>query len=339
MNFMQRHIVILMGMVIGLLSGCSSTLYVTNYPSFFNSNTTYSSIAVADVKNNVEEDRYTRQLNADVVSGLRENGYYHVADYTHENLTDSGLIAHLRETESADLAVFSTVTDYGENYDYHIETETKEEIYDAVDEDGYTLYDEDGDPIVDHVEQYEVEYTVHERTSYADMSVIVIDVNSGNTVYNSVREGSCYEEVYNPDNFSSTNHARWCALDKAVASEVYQICPTSERVSVDDDDVLGIYRYDEKEDWDEGDKFDINDKMKLVFWFPSAAYFNTFRFDIVFGSEDTVLVSDSIYWEGNKKSFEYDIASLVEAASGERKFKIRLWNGNRIAFDRKFKVK
>ncbi|MBO4351746.1 MAG: hypothetical protein J6A01_12505 [Proteobacteria bacterium] len=339
MKTTRRHIEILMGLAIGLLSGCSSTLYVTNYPSFFNSNSTYGSIAVADVKNNVQHERYTRQLNADVVNGLKDNGYYAVADYTHENLTDSELISHLRENEVADLAVFSTVTDYGENYDHHIETETKEEVYYAVDEDGYTLYDDNGDPIVDHVEQYEVEYTVFERTSYADMSVIVVDVNSGDAVYNSIREGSCYEEAYDPDNFSSTNHGRWCALDKAVASEVYQICPTFESVRVDDDNVLRIYRNNGKKGWEQSVKFDINDKMKLVFWFPNKAYYNTFTFDIVYGSEDTVLVSDSIYWEGNEKNFEYDMTSLVGAANGERKFKIRLWNGKRVAFDKKIKVK
>ena len=327
-----------MGLAIGLLSGCGSTLYVTNYPSFFNSDSTYRSIAVAEVRNNVEEYRYTRQLNADVVNGLRENGYYAVADYTRENLTDNELLSHLRENEVTDLAVLSTVTEYGENYGHHIETETKQEVYYAVDEDGNTLYDDYGDPIIDHTEEYEVEYPVFERTSYANMSVIVVDVPTGNSLYSSIRDGSCYEEAYDPHDFSSTNSARWCALDKAVASEIYQICPTFESVRVDDDDVLGIYRYSNKGEWEKKVKFDINDKMKLVFWFPKAAYYNTFTFDIVYGKEDTVLVSDSIYWEGSNKTFEYDIESLVNASNGERKFKIRLWNGKRIAFDKKIKV-
>ena len=329
----------MMVIAILLFSGCTSTLYVTNYPGFFRDENTYGSIAVAEVKNDVHYGRYTRQLNADLVNGLYNNGYYYVKDYTNENFSDSELVSHLRENNVADLAVFSTLTNYGENYDQHTETKTQTREYYAVDEDGYTLYDANGDPIIDHTEEYEVEYTVYERTTFADMSVIVVDVKTGNNVYNSVRENSCYEEVYNPRNFSSKSSARWCALDRVVANEIYQIAPTFESISVRDDDVLEIYRYDQKKGWEEKTKFAADDKMKLVFWFPKAAYYNTFKFDIVYGDDDTELASSSIYWDGNTQSFEYDIASLVSASNGAEKFKIRLWNNKRVAFSKTIKVK
>lgn len=334
-----KRIGLLLGIGTVLLSGCgTTTLYVTNYPGFFSDTSTYDSIAVAAVNNDVQPGRYTRQLNSDVVGGLRNNGFYHVADYTRENMSDSELLSTLRSAGDADLAVFSTVTDYGEQRSERIETRTEEEIIYAVDEEGYTLYDDNGDPIVDHIRKYDVEYPVFERTSYADMSVIVIEVQSGNSLYNSVRHGSCYEEALDPRDMSSHESARWCALDRAVASEIYQICPTFDSVTVDEDDVMGIYRLDEEKGWQEETKFSMNDKMKLVFWFPKAAYYNTFKFDVVYG-DDVVVLSDSVYWEGSKKAFEYDIQSLVEAANGERKFTIRLWNKKKIAFTKKIKVK
>lgn len=335
-----KRIGLLLGIGTVLLSGCgTTTLYVTNYPSFFSDTSTYDSIAVAAVNNDVQPGRYTRQLNSDVVGGLRQNGFYDVADYTRENMSDSELLSTLRSAGDADLAVFSTVTDYGEQRSERIETRTEEEIIYAVDEDGYTLYDDNGDPIVDHIRKYDVEYPVFERTSYADMSVIVIEVQSGNSLYNSVRHGSCYEEALDPRDMSSHESARWCALDRAVASEIYQICPTFDSVTVDEDDVMGIYQWNPKKDkWEESSKFYPGETMKLVFWFPKAAYYNTFKFDIVDGNEN-VIASDSLYWEGSQKTFEYDIQSLVDAANGETKFAIRLWNGNKIAISKKIKVK
>ena len=338
MSNIRQHLKLLLGIAICLLSGCSATLNVVNYPGFFSSSDTYSSVAVANVVNNVDGYSYTNQLNADIVNGLRKNGYYSVSDYTHENATDEELLINLSENNSADLAIFSTLTDYGENYDSHIETETKEEVYYALDEDGYTIYDDYGNPVVDHVEEYEVEHTVYERTSYASMTVIIIDMETGAAVYDNSKDGSCYEEYTDYPMFSSEDSGRWCAIDKAVAKQIYQICPTYEQVTVDKDEVLGIYRHGD-EGWEEETKFGISDQMKLAFWFPKAAYYNTFKFDIVYGSDDIVVASEHVYWEGKKLSFDYDIADLVDASNGAEKFTIRLWNGKNIAFDKTIKVK
>ena len=331
---------LILGVSTALLSGCSSQtkLYVNNYPGFFSGTNSYESIAVAGVSNDVQPGRYTRQLNSDVVNGLRKNGFYTVADYTREDMSDSELLSSLRASEEAELAVFSTVTDYGEQRNERIETRKEEEVIYAVDRDGNTLYDDDGNAIIDHVNKYDVEYPVFERTSYADMSVTVVDVQSGNSLYNSVRHGSCYEEALDPRDMSSHESARWCALDKAVASEIYQICPTFDVIYVDEDNILGIYRLDAEEGWQEDTTFKMGDKMQLVFWFPKDAYFNTFKFDIVYG-DDVVLLSDQIYWEGKQQAFEYDVQSLVEGANGEQRFTIRLWNGKNIAFTKKFKVR
>ncbi len=344
----QGHIIMISRLFrIGLLSaaisgtamGCTTTLYVTNYPGFFTNTSTYESMAVAAVENSVEPGRYTRQLNADIVNGLVNNGFYRVVDYTREDMSDSQVLASLRETNSSDLVVFSTLSNYGEEHSKRIETRTETNTIYKTDEEGYTIYDDNGNPVIDHIEEYQVDYPVFERTSYADMFVNVVEVGSGNIVYNSTRHGSCYEEAENPHHMSPPNSARWCAIDRAVSSEIYQICPTSEAIRVREKDVLQIYRYDEKDGWTESTKFYPGDVMKLQFWFPNSAYYNTFRFDIVYGRDDTVVISDAIYWEGNVQTFEYEISSIAESLNGEDEFRVRLLNNNHVAISKDIKIK
>ena len=103
---------------------------------------------------------------------------------------------------------------------------------------------------------------------------------------------------------------------------------------------MGIYRYNnEEEKWEDTSKFKLDDKMRLVFWFPRVAYYNTFKFDIVYDDDDKVIVSDTLYWSGSYLTFDYNIAPMVEAANNADSYRIRLWNGNRIAFEKKIKVK
>ena len=322
--------------------GCTSTLYVTNYPSFFSAPDSYQSLAVASVENSYEPKRYVRGLNQSLVSKLYENGFYLVRDYTKTRMSDGELLSELHNSGASDLAVFSTLTSYGESYDSRVETRQESQDIYLVDEDGHYVYDEDGNAIIDHTETYDVEYTVYERTASADLYVEVIDVDSGRSLYSKNRHGSCYEEAEHPDYMSSDADARWCAFNSALDSEVYQICPTYEAISVRDSDVMKIYRVDEMSDEKtrkEEDVFHPGDTMEIVVWFPKAALYNNFSYDIIHGDEDEVITQEDIYWDGYTRRTTYSIDDLRNAAGGMGKFTIRLWNGNRVAFEKKIKVK
>ncbi len=323
---------ILVGLTMGLQAGCSyTTLHVMNYPSFFRNEQDYQSMAVARVQNSVQPGRFTRELSAGLVSKMYDNGYYDVADYTHEAVSDEQLIAHLSNNTDTELVTFSTVVDYGERWDEHTETRTETRTYYEEDEEGNEI---------EYTEEYKVKYPVYERTTYADTSVIVLDVQSGRTVYNSVRNGQCYEESEDPGNMSSPMSALWCAFDRSLSSEVYQISPTYDSVRVDAEEVLKVYRVDSENKWVRTTDFGPNDTMAISFGFPSAAIYNYFKYDIVYGDDETVIASDSMYWKGgNRKVFQFDIASFLENSGGVKKYTIRLWNGKRVAFTRKIKVK
>lgn len=336
---MRKQFGLIFGIGTILLTGCSQTLLdVRSYPTFFSSSNSYGSIAVAGAENYVEPDRYTGKLSSELIKGLQNNGYYAVIDYSHEKIDDSEMLAQLRDTSTADLALFSTLTDYGENYNYYIETETRERIIYAVDENGSTLYDDQNNAVIDHVEKYIVEHPVYEKTSHAALSVIIVDVKTGQAVYDAVKQKTCYEKSYNEDDISYEDAGRWCALSKAIDDHLHQICPNKEKVTANHDEILNIYRSSDNENWEKETKFNINDKMRLTFSFPEQAYYNTFTFDIVYGG-DNILTYENLYWEGQEFVFEYDIASLVKDSNGESKYTIRIWNGDHIAFDKTIKVK
>ncbi len=323
--------IVLAGLM-GLEAGCSiTTLNVMNYPTFFGNEEDYHSMAVAPVQNSVQPGRFTRELSAGLVSKMYNNGYYDVADYTHEDVSDNQLIAHLSNNTDTELVTFSTVVDYGERWDEHTETRTETRTYYEEDEEGNEI---------EYTEEYKVKYPVYERTTYADTSVIVVDVQSGNRVYNSVRNGTCYEEAEDPHDMSSPMSALWCAFDRSLSSEVYQISPTYDSVRIDPEEVMKVYRVESESKWERTTDFGPNDMMAISFWFPSAAIYNYFKFDIVYGDDDKVIASEKMYWNGgNRKVFQFDLAAFVENTGGVKKYTIRLWNGKRVAFTRKIKVK
>ena len=243
-----KYGLILAGLTLALQAGCSTQprLVVVNYPGFFGHEQDYQSMAVAPVQNSVQPGRFTRELSAELMRKMYNNGYYDVADYTHEDVSDNQLIAHLRDNTDTELVTFSTVVDYGEQWDKHIESRTATRTYYDEDEDGNE---------VERVEKYEVKYPVYERTAFANTSVIVMDVQSGNRVYNSVRKGTCYEEAEDPADMSSPMHALWCALDESLDSEVYQISPTLDTLRVDAEDILKVYRVESPSKWERTTSF------------------------------------------------------------------------------------
>lgn len=318
--------------------GCSTTLKVTYYPEFFSSDISYQSIAVAPVQNTVEPGAYTKDLNKRILNGLNDAEYYLVKDYTKTKMTDNEMLGYLQQTGTADLALFSTLTDYGEWYDQHTETRQESEDIYAVDENGYTLMDENDSPVIDHTEYYDVEYTVYERTTHASIKVQLIDVQSGSSVVDSYKSGECYSSSESPSIWDVSDSERWCAIKDAADTEVYQITPTKETIEIDEDEVMALYHH-KSEYRDNGKNFPIDDTLRVVLSFPKKALYNTFKYDIVYGSDDIIVFEDSIYWDGNTYFRDYPIRELVEISNGAQKFEIRLWNDGKVVFSKKIKVK
>lgn len=318
--------------------GCSTTLKVTYYPEFFSSDISYQSIAVASVQNVVDPGAYTKDLNKKIIKDLNKAEFYLVKDYTNTKMTDNEMLSYLYETGTADLALFSTLTDYGEWYDQHTETRQESEDIYAVDEDGYTQMDEFDNPVVDHTEYYDVDYTVYERTSYASLKVQLIEVQTGRSLMDTYKSGQCSSESEDSDLWSPSASERWCAIEDAMDTEVYQITPTKENIKIDEDEVMVLYHH-KSEYRDKGKNFPIDDTLRVVLSFPKKALYNTFTYDIVYGSDDTIVFEDSIYWDGNTYFRDYPIRELVEISDGAQKFEIRLWNDGKVAFSKTIKIK
>lgn len=321
--------------------GCSTPNYahfdLIYYPTFFSDNATYSSIAVAPVENTVERGQYTRQLNSDLVQGYVNNNSYKVYNYTNERMRDSQLIAHLREKGDVDLVLFSSVVNYGEERSDRIDTRYETETVYRLDAEGNKVYDENGRAIIERTIEHAINYKVYERTAYASMSVQLVEVASGNSVWTDTRNKSCYEEVQNPRNFSSAGEARWCAFDKVTSDIVYQTSPTSKRVNWEDKNAVGIQRYDD-DGWEEETDIPINEEVRLVFWFPSEAKHNTFSFDIIAAESQKKLAGDTMYYEGKSFVYKYKMSELVNLAGGEQEFKVRLWDHKGLVVARDFEV-
>lgn len=309
-----------------LLYGCSTTLQVVNYPGFFTDSNTYSSIAIAPVQNDYDYARLAHRAGRDLVNRYVNNGYYDVYDNTGGG------------NAAADLELFATIVDYGENHDERIDTKQEMRNVYKVDENGDVIYDANGNAVIDYIESYVVEYKVYERTTYANLSVIVLESASGNTLYNRSLGGSCYEEQQDPHLFTSIDEAHWCALSYATADAVYQTSPTLETIAVPDDDLLSIYRYDAEEGWVDDSDIAADGVFKLRVWFPQVAMYNTFHIDIVAEDNDVVLSQEKIYWEGNVIEIEYKMADLITHSDGMSEYKVRLWNGNRIALEKTIDV-
>ena len=315
--------------IMGIQSGCSATLHITNYPLFFDYENNYRGMAVAPVQNNVDPGRFTSELSSGLVSRLNKNGYYRVVDYTHETVDDTQLIDRLLNEPGTDLVTFSTVVGYDENWYERTERRTEYHTYYEEDEDGNEI---------EYDEPYEVDYPVYERATTAYMSVSVIALKSGEKVYSSELDGSCSEENEDPSDMSDPQNALWCAFNRALDEEVFQLSPIRETIRVKPKDTMKIYRVDAPDKWERTTDFSPNDKMAVSFGFPSTAHYNYFKYDIVYGDSDTVLASEKIYWDGSRKVFYYDIASFMEASGGADTYKIRLWDSNDVAFSREIEV-
>ncbi len=324
---MKKTVLLIIALFVSFfVCGCGTRLYVMNYPAFFTNDSTYSSIAVAPVQNDYEYGRWTNRVNRELVYGYMNNGYYAVYDNTGGG------------NAMGDLEVFTTIANYGENRDERIDTRTETRKIYKLDGNGNRVHDANGNPIVERVENHEVKYKVFERTSYANLSVVVLESASGTTLYDKVIGGSCYEESPNPRQFSPVPEARWCALSDAVSSVVYQTSPTSDVIVVDDDDVLAIHRYDAEDGWVDDSDIAPDGTFRLSVAFPNAALYNTFGIDIVSGENNDILIQEKVYWEGNTFQFEYKMADLIAKSGGMPEYKVRIWNAGRVAIEKEIEV-
>ena len=321
----------IIGCVLFLTAGCSTSLKVTNYPGFFSNNPGYQSMAVGKSENALRTGRHYDRMNSYIVGVLAGNEYYHILNYTTANVSDDELLYRLQTTQKADLVLFCTLTDYDANYSSHTESyQESEDIY---------VEDEDGNEVLDHTEYYNIEYEVYDMSSYAEVYFNVIDVNTGQSIYNKSKRGSCSDSSEDPDALASQSEAEWCAVEDALDSGLYQIMPTDETISVRDSDVIKTFRHKIDNEWDEESSFSPDDTVRIVFSFPKEALYNVFKFDIVYGNDDTILISNDIYWQGDNEVFEFKASELRAISNGAEKFTIRLWNDGKPAIENKIKIK
>ena len=318
------------------ISGKTQELSFIHYPDFFSSGEAYHSIAVAPVRNTLEPGVYTNAVSERLIQELNSAEYYLVSDHTGMNEDDEALLDYLYQTGSADLALFCTLTDYGESFDDYVETEEKSEDVYAVDEDGQTIYDENGAPVIDHTEYYEIEYTVYKKEAYASVYVQLVDVRTGESLMDSYERGTDIDRVTDPDDFSSTEDGRRYAARSAIGYLVHQISPTKRSTKIKEDDVMSLTHRNEE---GYGNTYSVDDTLVMELKFPEAALYNTFKYDIVDGSDNIVLFSDSVYWDGNEYYTEYPVSELLSRSNGNKKFEVRLWNGENVLFSKKIKVK
>lgn len=339
---MKRYIPIFLFMLIALIGmGCTKQNYahfdLVYYPTFFSSDASYGSIAIAPVENTVEPGNYTRQLGSDLVQGYVNNNSYKVYNYTTEYMPDNELIAHLREKGNIDLVLLSSVVNYGEERSERVDTKYEDETIYRTDANGNRVYDENGHAIVERTIRHAYDYKVFERNTYAAIAVQLIDVATGNSVWTSTRNKSCYEEELNPRKFSSSGNARWCAFDKVTSDIVFQTSPTSKRVNNLAENVIGIQRNDDGT-WEEETDIPLNENVRFVFWFPEEAMHNSFSFDIIAAESKKKLAGDKMSYEGKSFVYTYSMSELVNLAGGEQEFLVRLWDYKGMVVSREFEV-
>ena len=334
--------------MIGLATmGCSTTstthtLQIIEYPGFFAVNSAYQSIAIAPIQNSVEPGVYSQKLNENLVKGLNEKKYYRILDYTNTIKDDNELLSHLQESGTADLVVFSTLTDYWEKYDTDVETKQESEDVYAVDENGYTLMDDYNRPVVDHVEYYDIEYPIYKLIGLAKMNIQLIDVQTGITLINKDIEGSYSDTDDDPDDLKTPEYARESALQSVIRNEITEFSPRKIELKIKENEVMAIYHH-KPENHDKGYVFSQDDTLRVVLNFPKEALYNTFAYDIVYNDEasknEMMMLSDEFRWDGTPYLRDLPIHDLLSLSHGAKTYHIRLWYHDQIVFSKKIEVK
>ena len=326
----------------GMMTGCGSVGFdVVRYPEFWPDDAAYDSIAVAPVTNQMQPGRFVQELNDGVVREIAKNGTYAVADYTSNRQGDAAILNRVRETKEVDLVLFSTIMGYSVSVDEEERYETVEEPVYAVDADGFQLFDDDGNPVIDHIDYVEVAYPWFTTDSEATINVSVHRAD-GMQIYSKNASASCHDEGEHPFALQSPKEMESCAVWEAMNNAVSLVQPVWRHITMDGDRLLGIYRWDNNK-VEETTKFSsIEDTFIVSIYLPSEARLNAFSFDIVARDDEyaTALVTESFVWNSEDEVvYQYSIKNLYEASGGKKEFAVRFWSNNNIVMTKDIELK
>ena len=191
--------------------------------------------------------------------------------------------------------------------------------------------------IFNTITDYLTEYDGYIKDTYADVYMTVIDVRTGQPVYAATHRGRCYDGDAYGGNVSSYE-AQMCAIRDAIDKGIGEICPVVKVLQVQGD-MIQIYRLNEASAWEEMSVFSENDIMRIAFVLPIQAKYNMFRYDILNGENDQILIDEHIFYGGQEISVEQDIAQLLEKSGGAHHYKVRLWSNEDVVFTKGIDVK
>lgn len=321
-------------------AGCSqTTLSVTRYPSFWNYETNYNSIAVAPTFNQWERGVFEGAVGNRIARDLANNGTYTVYDHTSDNADQNTILYNAQASNEADLVLFTTITGYDVSDRKETRYETVETTVYVVDEYGHFVYDDYGNKIVDHIEREEIPYPWFIREASSSMNMSVVRTSDAAQVYSTSFSGGCSDEAGHPHELSSHQSLQKCAISDMTDGAISPLVPVRLHLTVDKDEIMKIAAETDK-GWVTGKKFSVEvPQLLFQFTLPKAAKYNTFTCDIIVDGDEEghVLQSYDFVWEGESLQFYVDAQALL--ATGATKFTARFWSGKSLSFETDFKFK
>jgi len=315
-------------------SGCGSVaIDVVRYPDFWSSDRTFDTIAVGPVENSWERGKFEGAVADRVVSDLVENGSYRVYDHTRDF---SGVFPY-----EAELAVYGKITNYNHENTTETRYRTEENVIYKLDKHGHPLRDEEGRPIVDHIEYVQVPYPWFNADAYSTMNVQVYTVADGAVVYSKNVSGHCHDDGPSPRSLTPPPALMRCAVLDMADTAADKIAPNWKRVYADIDDLLQV-RHQTAKGWEFDTTFSWGDpELKIRLVFPDAARMNKFSFDIIPADIPEPFHQEEFVWESEYSAVEYTypIADFANADVAGGKFQLRLWNRGKVIAVRDFKIK
>ena len=328
-------------MCIGCLSGCGSVpLDVIRYPEFW-SHDGYDSIAVAPVTNQRQPGRFEEETGNGIVQRLVDTGSYRVSDYTYYTRGDGALMHRIAETREVDLVLFTTISDYDVSFTEEVRYEIEEIPVYAMDEEGYQIYDENGEPVIERYETVHTPYPWYLVDAYATIHASVF-LSTGGQLYEGSTSDTCHDEGGHPSEIAGPHEMQSCAVRAAMRTAVDLVQPVVRRIRVDEDQLLGIYTLD-GEQMKETKKFpSLEDTVYLKIDMPDTANFNTFSIDIVPQDNDeqaAPLTVETFVWNSAMDLvYAYPVRELYEKSGGQKEYTVRFWNQNRVALTKSFEL-
>ncbi|MBQ9244272.1 MAG: hypothetical protein IJ165_13820 [Proteobacteria bacterium] len=321
-------------------AGCSQAqLPVTRYPSFWNYETNYQSIAVTPAYNPWDRGAYEGVVGGALANDLASNGTYTVYDHSADNADQNTILQHVQATNEADLVLMTTITGYEVTDREETRYETVETKVFVVDENGRFVLDENGNRILDHIEYEEVPYPWFIREADASMSMSVYRASDATQIFSTNFSGSCYDDAGHPHELRSKNSMQKCAISDMTDGAITPLVPIRKTLSIDKDDVMKIAAESDK-GWVTGKKFSVNVPQLLIeITLPKAARYNNFRIDIVPEGDDNAspLQNFDFTWENESMQFYVNAQDLL--VSGKTDFIARFWRDKTLVFTKEIQFK